>query len=70
MNIYELDALIKRLKQENDPDNEALINFYLKQRKILVAKINDAIDKNIDEFINSGISSAKWRQDQRKEKTI
>jgi hypothetical protein len=48
----------------------SLLNFYLKQRKILVDKINDAIDKNIDEFISSGVSSVKWRQELNKEKKI
>jgi len=70
MNIYELDNVIKSLKKENDPNMSSLLDFYLKQRKILVDKINDAIDKNIDEFISSGVSSAKWRQELNKEKKI
>jgi hypothetical protein len=45
MNIYELDKLIKSLKNQNDPDLQSLIDFYLKQRKILLDKIYDALVK-------------------------
>jgi hypothetical protein len=64
MNIYELDKLIKSLKNQNDPDLQSLIDFYLKQRKILLDKIYDALDENIEDMINSNLSSAEWKKQQ------
>lgn len=64
MNIYELDKLIKSLKKDNHKDNKPLIDFYLKQRKILINKIYDALDKEFENIINSDVSSAEWKKQQ------
>jgi len=65
MNIYELDNLIKSLKDQNDLNLQSLIDFYLKQRKTLLNKIYDNLDKNIDDMINSNLSSAEWKKQQK-----
>ena len=64
MNIYELDKLIESLKKDNHKDNKSLINFYLKQRKILINKIYDQLDIEFEKIINSGVSTAEWKKQQ------
>ena len=64
MNIYELDELIESLKKDNHKDNKSLINFYLKQRKILINKIYDQLDIEFEKIINSGVSTAEWKKQQ------
>lgn len=44
MNIYELDQLIERVKNDKE-----LFNFYTKKRKDLIKQIN----KNVKEALNS-----------------
>ena len=64
MNIYELDELIESLKKDNHKDNKSLIDFYLKQRKILINKIYDQLDIEFENIINSGVSTAEWKKQQ------
>ena len=65
MNIYELNELIESLKKDNHKDNKPLIDFYLRQRKILINKIYDQLDIELKNIINSGVSTAEWKKQQK-----
>lgn len=65
MNIYELDKLIESLKKDNHKDNKSLIDFYLRQRKILINKIYDQLDIELENIINSGVSTSEWKKQQK-----
>ena len=45
MNLYELNLILNQLIDEDDPNNNALIEFYIKKREELIEEISKEINK-------------------------
>ncbi len=48
MNLYELNEMIQILLDQNDPDNDDLIHFYLRKRDELVLELEVKIKEVLE----------------------